>query len=423
MFFLFRLLGSRLTQGILLGLLLVIAATYFIEPLKLEYRTASPTPVPQATPAPSGAPPTPETQNPPGPAPGTEFETLQEVYNILRDNSYLKGDLDPVQLQEQTIHSFLESLDDPYLRYSPPHTNVSQSEQLAGEYQGIGAEVSLRDGPATIIAPFAGSPAQKAGILPGDVILEVDGESTEGWSLAELVSHVKGEAGTDVRLLILHRNEETPVLITVTRGVIPIESVFSAMLEDGIAYFRISSFSDATSAQLEAALQRSLDEGARAAVLDVRFNPGGFLQATLDSTSKFLSGGVILTEVSGDGEERSWDAAEGSLGADLPLAVLVNSFSASGAEVFAGALADHGLARTFGATTYGKGSVTSTSVLSNGYGLSYSLARWLTPNGDLIEGAGLTPDVPIEQPLEIPIGSAGDLQLIAAVDYLREILG
>lgn len=422
MFFLCRLLGSRLTQGILLGVLLVIAATYLIEPLKLEYRTSSPTPAPQATPAPSGVPPTPETQNPPGPAPGTEFETLQEIYNILRDNSYLKGDLDPVQLQEQTIHSFLSSLDDPYLRYSPPHTHVSQSEQLAGEYQGIGAEVSLRDGPATIIAPFAGSPAQKAGILPGDVILEVDGESTEGWSLAELVSHVKGEAGTDVRLLILHRNEETPVLITVTRGVIPIESVFSAMLEDGIAYLRISSFSDATSAQIEAALQRSLDEGARAAVLDVRFNPGGFLQATLDSTSKFLSGGVILTEVSGDGEERSWDAAEGGLGSDLPLAVLVNAFSASGAEVFAGALADHRRARTFGATTYGKGSVTSTSVLSNGYGLSYSLARWLTPNGDLIEGEGLMPDVPIEQLLEIPIGSAGDLQLIAAVDYLREVL-
>lgn len=422
MFLFFRLFSGRLTQGIIIGIIAVVAASSLIGPLTLEYRTSDATPGPGATPTPAGIigdlPEPPEDV-----APGEEFAVLQEIYNILRDNSLMKADLDSRVLQDQTIEGLLSTLDDPYLRYSAPQTHQSQGEQLAGEYEGIGAEVSLRDGPATIIAPYAGSPAENAGIRPGDTILEVEGLATEGWSLAQLVSAIKGEAGTDVRLLVLHLDETEPVLITVTRGVIPIESVFMTMVEDGIAYLRISTFSDSSPSQLKAALERALDDGARGIAVDVRYNPGGFLQATLDATSEFLAEGVILTEVDGNGEEKRLEASSGGLATDLPLALLINEFSASGSEVFAGALADHGRARTFGATTFGKGSVTTSSSLSNGYGLSYTLARWLTPNGTLIEGEGLEPQVAIAQPHEVPILSNGDLQLLEAIDYLREVLG
>jgi carboxyl-terminal processing protease len=424
MFLFFRFLNGRLAQGIIIGVIAVVVASSLIGPLKLEYRTSEATPVPGATPTPVGT--LGDLQDVPDDvAPGQEFEVLQEIYNILRDNSLIRSDLDSRALQDQTIEGLLSTLDDPYLRYSPPQAHQSQGEQLAGVYEGIGAEVSLRDGPATIIAPYAGSPAEQAGIRPGDVILEVEGLPTENWTLEQLVSNIKGEAGTDVHLLVLHLNDEVPVLVTVTRGVIPIQAVFMTMVgepDEGIAYLRISTFSDSAPGQLKTILQQALDDGARGIVIDVRYNPGGFLQATLDATSEFLAEGLILTEVHGDGTETRLEASSGGLATDLPLAILINQFSASGSEVFAGALADHGRAKTFGAPTFGKGSVTTSSSLSNGYGLSYTLARWLTPNGTLIEGEGLEPQVGIEQPHEVPILSTGDLQLLEAIDYLREAL-
>ena len=215
-------------------------------------------------------------------------------------------------------------------------------------------------------------------------------------------------------MLVLHANENSPVLIPITRGEIPLETVRFTMLEDGIGHLQISSFASTTNGHVNEALQEFKDNNGRGLIVDLRYNPGGLLNVVVDVTSQFLDEGLVTYELDGLGNRREWEVSSGGNGRDIPMVVLVNQYSASASEVFAGAIIDHDRAPVVGEPTFGKGSVNTRHRLSDGSGIYYTIARWHTPDGALIEGSGITPTIMVETDPE----SGSDPQLDKAVELL-----
>ncbi len=338
------------------------------------------------------------------------LDTVDQAWQIIFQKYVEKDQIDASLLSEAAIRGMVEALDDPYTSYLRPRVLEMSQSGLAGKYEGIGAWVELKDDRITIIAPMPGSPAEKAGIRSGDAILEIDGVSTSGMGLEEAVTHIKGPKGTTVRLLVLHEGESEPVGIEVIRDEIKMTSVFLEMKGD-IAYINIHTFSERTDGELIPVLQQLKQEGATGIILDLRNNPGGLLETVVDVASHFIKEGVVVSVRYTDGTQTSSAVGATSVTTDLPMVVLVNSFSASGSEVLAGALQDYGRAIVSGNTTFGKGSVNQLHELKDGSGLYITIARWLTPQGRMIEGKGITPDYKLE--LE------GDDAIQWAIDYLK----
>ncbi len=313
-------------------------------------------------------------------------------------NDYVDQDrLDDSALSQAAIKGILEELDDPYTSFLDAESFKLGLSSLHGEIEGIGAQVGIREEQLTVIAPIAGSPADQAGVKAGDVILEVDGQPTSEMSLAEAVLNIRGPKGTSVELLIQHLGDMEPVTIAVVRGTIPLLSVQARMLQDepyGLVH--INTFTAETPRELRRALDDLIEQDARGIVLDLRRNPGGLLNATVDVASEFLTDGLVTYEIDGRGNRDDWRVRSGGKYPDVPLVLLVDAFSASGSEVLAGALQDHGRAAVIGTATFGKGSVNLLRELSNDGGLYLTVAHWYTPNGRLIEGEGLVPDVVVE---------------------------
>ena len=263
---------------------------------------------------------------------------------------------------------------------------VDQAD-LAGSFHGIGAYVGTNsDGYPVIISPMENSPAEAAGIVAGDIVLEIDGTIANSISLQEAILLIRGPEGTPVELLVKHLLHEEPEFITIVRGNIPIDSVRLEALDDDIYRIRINLFTRRTPEETEASLREAISQGARGVILDLRQNPGGLLRETVEVADLFLDGGLVLIETERDGSSTDWNATRGGVALDIPLTVLVDEHSASGAEVLAGALQDNGRAMLIGAPTFGKGSVTRLNALSDGSGLYVTFARWFTPDGDVIEG-------------------------------------
>jgi carboxyl-terminal processing protease len=255
-------------------------------------------------------------------------------------------------------------------------------------------------------------------VRSGDKILEIDGEPTSGMSLMEAVLKVRGEIGTTVILLILHQSENAPVTIEIVREEITIDSVYLDMLPDDIAHIQVTQFANGTSDELIVALSDAIQSGAVGIILDLRRNPGGYLDVTVDVASEFLDGGIVLYEADEAGNIfKEWTASSGGLAIDLPIVVLVDGGSASGSEVLAGALQDRGRATLIGTETFGKGSVNVVRKLSDGSALVVTTARWLTPDHHMIEGVGLTPDMEVNITID-DITSGIDPQLESAIQYL-----
>ncbi len=341
---------------------------------------------------------------------GDDFASIEQAWNIILNDYVDQDKIDTGELSQAAIKAMLEVLDDPYSAYLDAEAYQLNLSDMGGKFEGIGAEVVMREGQLVVIAPFAGSPAAEAGVLAGDVVLEVDGMPTSEMSLIEAVLKVRGPKGTPVRLLILHQGEAEAVEIEVIRGEIELTSVRFEMRGD-IAYISISQFTEKTNEELTPVLESIAGEAASGIILDLRGNPGGVLAAVVDVTSRFLKEGVVIIVVDSEGDEEVIRVNRQQLTTDLPIVVLVNGFSASGSEVLAGALQDHGRAIIAGTTTFGKGSVNFLNMLAGGSGLYITAARWLTPNGSLIEGIGITPDVALE------LGGEDAVQW--AIDYLR----
>ena len=347
-----------------------------------------------------------------------EFDRLGEAWSLLEREHIDRQELDPKTVSDGAIRGMLRALDDPYASFLDAQQFDIESQEIRGFFEGIGAQVGIREDRLTIIAPLPDTPAEQSGIRPGDIILEIDGQSADGISLLEAVSKIRGQRGTSVELLVLHLNQTEATLIAITRGVIPLETVRFAMRPDGIGHLRISSFSDTTNQQVEDAIQEFRAASGTGLIVDLRNNPGGLLKAVVDVTSQFLEDGLVTYELDAQGSRREWKVSPDGKGKDIPMVVLINEFSASASEVFSGAIIDHNRAPVIGVTSFGKGSVNTMRGLSDGSGIFFTIARWYTPNGNLIEGEGITPTLAVS----IPEDASSDVQLERAIEILQQRL-
>ena len=338
------------------------------------------------------------------------LDVVAEAWGIIFQDYVDKDRLDASKLSQAAIEGMVEALDDPYTSYLDAQTYQMSSASLEGKYEGIGAYVGVRDGQLIIIAPIAGSPAAGAGIRAGDIILEIDGSSASEMSLQQAVLHIRGPKGTSVVLLILHEGETEPEEIEIVRAEVEVSSVYFEMRGD-IAYINIIHFTERTNAELSPVLESITEEGATGIILDLRSNPGGLLEVVVDVAGRFLEEGIVLYVVDNQGKQTSLLVEPDGVTTELPLVVLVDEHSASGSEVLAGALQDHARATIVGVSTFGKGSVNTLHRLKDGSGLYITTARWLTPEGRLIEGEGISPDYELE--LE------GEDAIQWALDYLK----
>ena len=331
----------------------------------------------------------------PPPSLGEGLDSIAEAWDIVLNDYVDKDKVDTNTLSQAAIQGILEALDDPYSAYLDAETYQLSLGDLTGKFEGIGAYVAVQDEQIIIIAPIADSPAAKAGIKAGDIILGINGESTSEMSLAEAILYIRGPKGIPVRLLILHQGEAKPEELEIVRAEIETPSVYFEMKGD-IAYINITHFSERTDEELPPVLRSITQEAATGIILDLRSNPGGFLQTVINVASHFLEEGVVVEVVDNQGEHTAATVNFTEVTTDLPLVVLVDSYSASGSEVLAGALQDYARATIAGTRTYGKGSVNILHQLKDGSALYITTARWVTPNGRLIEGEGIDPDYDLE---------------------------
>jgi carboxyl-terminal processing protease len=353
------------------------------------------------------------------------YSILDEIQGILQEDFVNPDAVNPDTLQKGAVNGLIESLGDPHTVYISPEDFAVGIDIISGAFEGIGAQVDQdpATGEIVIVAPFRDSPAEKAGVLPGDVLLSVNGEPAEGWTVADAVKKIRGPQGTEVAIGVRH-SDQTQEELKIVRATIQIPTVFSDEVRgqdgqpvDGLAYLEIQQFTEQTAGDLEKELNRIDDAGYKGLILDLRRNPGGGLDATVDVADEFLDDGVVLTQVDRNGRETVYDAKAGHV-TDLPVVILVGPGSASGSEVLAGALRDHKRATLIGEKTFGKGSVNHIRNLSNGGALYVTIARWRTPNGELIEGVGLEPDVPVALTPE-DVQADRDPQMFAAIDFLQ----
>ena len=352
-----------------------------------------------------------------------ELKVIWEAWTYLTRDYVDQEKLDPAAFTEGAIRGMLAVLEDPQTVYIRPDVmEASFTDMFRGDFEGIGAHVQItRAGKIVIVSPIEGSPAQAAGIRPGDIILAVNGEDIEGMSLLRAVSLIRGPKGSDVTLTILHLGALDPVDLTITRGVILLPSVLLRS-EPGarFAHIRLTDFFPNTIGHLQDMIQSVKDDGAEGLILDLRNNPGGPLESVVDVASQFLDEGIILSVVRGDGRRTDWKVRKGGIALDIPMVVLVNKGSGSSSEVLAGALQDHNRATIIGATTFGKGSVNILRDLTNGGGLYITVALWYTPLGRLINHEGITPDLEI---VDRDPEQADVKQLQAAIEELSQITG
>jgi carboxyl-terminal processing protease len=338
-----------------------------------------------------------------------DFDIVEQAWEIILQEYVENDQIDTEALAQGAVEGMVKALDDPYTAYLDAETYQLSLGELEGSFEGIGAYVSVKD-EQLIVAPIADSPADRAGIRAGDIVLEIDGQSTEEMSLAEAVLLVRGPEGTKVALLVLHEGETEPELIEIVRAVIEVPSVIFEMREE-IAYIAITNFSERTAGELALAMTDVAQQGAEGIIVDLRGNLGGTLNSAVDVASFFLREGVVVEVVDNEGHRDFYSVRRGGIATDLPVVVLVDEYSASGSEVLVGALQDYGRATIAGTKTFGKGSVNVLHQLDDGSGLYITIGRWFTPEGRLIEGEGLYPDYALE--LE-------DEDLIQwAIDYLR----
>jgi carboxyl-terminal processing protease len=344
-----------------------------------------------------------------------DFSRVFEAWQVLKREHFQQDSLDATALSQGAVRGMLQALNDPYAVYLTQQQYKLETQEFKGSFEGIGAEVTMRNGRITVVAPIPDTPAAAAGIRPGDVILKINGESTQGISLQEAVNKIRGPRGESVDLVIAHKDGGEPVAITVVRDSIKVKSARLRMLVGGMAHLRITSFTETTAEEVREELKKVRDFESRGLILDVRNNPGGLLRSVVDVTSQFLEGGLVLYEMDGHGQRKDWPVDKGGLAKEVSIVILMNEGSASGAEVLAGALVDQGRATTIGTKTFGKGSVNTLRELKDGSGMYFTIARWYTPNGTLIEGEGVAPDILVEQSED----GSEDLQLDKAIEVLE----
>lgn len=341
-----------------------------------------------------------------------------DLLNSLIDQYYLyEGEVDEDALAEGIYSGYTAALGDPYTEYYDREETAALMESTSGEFSGIGATMTQNtDGPGAVItAVYEGSPAAEAGLQAGDVISKVDGNDVSGMDLDSIVSLIKGEKGTEVKITVLRYGQE--IKTAAVRDIIQMQTVDSVMLDDQVGYISVSEFDDVTYDQFKSALDSLEAQGMAGLVIDLRNNPGGNLDTVTDMLKLLLPEGPIvsITDKNGDTEEITCD---GSNEFTKPLAVLVNQYSASASEVFCGAVQDYGIGSIVGVTTFGKGVVQQLMDLGDGTCLKVTIAEYYTPSGRSINGIGVEPDVEVEYVYDAENPEA-DNQLETAAETVR----
>lgn len=357
----------------------------------------------------------------------SDYNLLAEMAKIIGQDYVDPDKATPEALRDAAIKGIFDALD-PHSAYIDPQSYALSRDDFEGAFEGIGATVSKEGDWVVISTPLPNTPAERAGIKAGDLVLEVDGQSAEGWSVQLAVTKIRGPVGSKVTVKVRHRDGAIETF-TISRDKIAVESVsraplFGGVLRDAageevkdIAYFRMRSFSRTTPQEVEKVLKEINASGAKGIILDVRSNPGGLLQETIQIADMFMDSGQIFYQQDRAGSETGAIARSGQL-TNLPIVILQDEFSASGAELLAGALQENGRAKVVGTQSFGKGTVNHARDLSNGGAVYVSIGRWLTPKHNQIEGKGITPDYEVTMTLE-EIEGRKDIPAQRAIDMLR----
>ena len=316
-----------------------------------------------------------------------DFSVFWKAWNIINEKYVDNEDIEPQDKIWGAISGLASSLGDPYTNFLPPQEAELFAENISGNFGGVGMEIGIRDSILIVIAPLKDTPAERAGIQAGDIILAVDGESTANMSVDESVSVIRGEIGTSVKLTLIREGREGTFDIDVVRDIIKIPTMESELRPDGVFVIRLFNFSAISPNEFRIALRNFINGGSNKLILDLRGNPGGFLEASIDIASWFLPvGKIIVTE---DYKNNGEDLIHRSKGYDifnenLKFVILVDRGSASASEILAGALKEHDVATIVGSKSFGKGSVQELADVTNGASLKVTVAKWLTPNGNSI---------------------------------------
>lgn len=331
-----------------------------------------------------------------------ELRNFTEIFERIR-SSYIE-EVDDKTLLEYAINGMLSSLD-PHSAYLQADAFSDLQENTSGKFGGLGIEVGMEDGLILVITPIDDTPAQKAGIRAGDLIVSLDGEAVMGLSLSQAVEKMRGEPGTDIVIEIRRKGEKALLSFTLTRAEIKVASVRTEMLSNNIGYIRITQFQENTGNDLAAAIEQwRQQDSLNGIILDLRNNPGGILDAAVEVVDAFISSGrIVYTEGRAHNAEISYSATSHTPAGNLPVVVLINAGSASASEIVAGALQDHQRALIVGTPSFGKGSVQSVLPITETSAVKLTTALYFTPNGRSIQAQGINPDIRIEQSEVTPL--------------------
>ena len=327
-----------------------------------------------------------------------DFSLFWKVWDLLEEKYVGRADLDANKLFYGAIKGMLAASGDPYTTFFTPEEQKAFKEDISGTFEGIGAEMGLRDGIITIVAPLEGMPAEAAGVRAGDRVLKVNGESTENLTLEQAVDKIRGPKGTEVTLTLYSEGEEDTHEVTVKRSTILVKSVRYENKGEGIALIRVSRFGDDTHTEFQKAAGEVQQQGAKGLILDLRNNPGGLLDEAVELGGYFLPRGTtVVQEEDAQGKKTALQAKGTGALQHLPLVILINQGSASAAEILAGAIRENrDNVRIVGETSFGKGSVQELIPVSKDTSVKITIARWLTPKGNQINQVGITPDEKVE---------------------------
>ncbi len=343
------------------------------------------------------------------------FPTFWEAWDSLHKNFI--GDLSDKKLFYAAVGGMVAGAGDPYTVFSPPDETKQFEQTIEGSFGGVGVEIGVKDGAVTVVAPVAGSPAERAGVREGDIIGAVDGKPlTADTTVDEVVRQIRGENGQPVKLTVLRKGASEPQDITIVRDTIEIESV-KLKVKDGVGVINITNFNSDTSTRFNNAAREAIQAKVKGIIVDLRNNPGGFLQGAVDIASRFLDKGLVVVSEKGK-MNKEYKASGNPILRGIPVVVLVNGGSASASEILAGALLDNLKSPVIGVKTFGKGSVQEFMKLNDGSSLRVTVAKWFTPSGRSIAEQGIEPTVVVEQNRE----TEADEQLDRAMEELRKMM-
>ena len=345
-----------------------------------------------------------------------DFSLFWKAWDMVTSNAFYKND--PQKMVYGAISGMVSSLNDPYSVFMSPDENKTFMQDLSGQIEGIGAELSVKDGKLIVISPIDGSPAQKAGLRPNDQILKVDDAAVDSMTLDEAINKIRGAAGTKVKLTMMRDGWSAPQIIEITRDKITIKSVQWSMKGE-VGYIKVSQFGDDTSNLMHQAATEIASKNPKAIILDLRRNPGGYLQSAVDMVGIFSpKDTVVVKEKDKSGKIQIEKTIEDPIFAQTKLIVLIDEGSASASEIVSGALQDNGRATLVGKTSFGKGSVQEMEDLGNGATIKLTIAEWLTPKDRQISHKGIDPDVKIDL-TEDDIKADRDPQLDKALELAK----